>query len=215
MTNSKQDSAQTTDAQQGSSSGESRPRRSFLIEFGSIAIGGIISLFSVLAGLVVFFDPLSRKPKIPKLYRENDSGGNDGFVRVATLDAIPKDGTPVRVVVIDDRIDAWNFIPDQPVGAVFLRRIGKGDDVRVFHSTCPHAGCPISFASQEKQFRCPCHNSAFDLDGKKVDLPGKLNPSPRPMDPLEIDKERLADSREVWIRFLNFETGKHEMKPKI
>jgi len=62
-------------------------------------------------------------------------------------------------------------------------------------------------------YKCPCHNSAFNVAGEKVDLPGKENPSPRPMDTLRVDDQKLAASGEIWVEFLNFYTGIHEKKP--
>ena len=53
------------------------------------------------------------------------------------------------------------------------------------------------------RYRCDaCHDSLFGLDGGIV---GK-SPSPRPLDTLEIDAEKLA-AGEIWVTFVNFKTG--------
>lgn len=197
-----------------------RPRRNFLVEFGALAAGAVGALVSLGAGLTVLLDPLIRKQQVPGKYRQASGGGQEGFVRVATLDAVPDDGVPRRFPVLADQLDAWNFAPNQPIGAVFLRREAGSSEVQVLHSTCPHAGCAVTFKAADAEqsqgfYHCPCHNSAFALNGEKLDRPGKENPSPRPLDALEVDTQRLQDTGEVWIKFLDFYTGRPDMKPKI
>jgi len=62
--------------------------------------GGIVALFPVAAGLFVFLDPI--------LKRKAESGGEGGkqFRRVANLEMLPGDGTPVQVPVIADLTDS-------------------------------------------------------------------------------------------------------------
>jgi menaquinol-cytochrome c reductase iron-sulfur subunit len=190
------------------------PRRSFLVEFGALAVGTVVGLAGLFAGLGVVVDPLIRKKRIPLLFAEGDAAGGDGFLRICTLDSVPDDGVPRRFPVIANQVDAWTFSPDQRIGAVYLRRKPGETDVQVLHATCPHAGCSVSFVPERDVFLCPCHNGAYDPDGERINLPGKDNPSPRPLDKLEVDSTRLANG-EVWIRFMNFYTGRHDMTPKI
>lgn len=49
------------------------------------------------------------------------------------------------------------------------------DGVAKFTRTCPHAGCPLSYNRNEKQFVCPCHNSRFNLDGNCIRGPACPN----------------------------------------
>ncbi len=185
-------------------------RRSFLFNLVTILIGGIISIFSVVIGAIVFFDPLARKAKVPKFYRDEEAG-SDGFIRVASVESIPPSGEPMRFPVIADLIDAWNFTPNQPIGAVYIRRDPDSKEIVVFHATCPHAGCAVSLAGDKKHFLCPCHNSAFDIKGDKVELPGKENPSPRPMDQLD----HRVEGGNILVKFENYYTGIEDKKRKI
>ena len=106
---------------------------------------------------------------------------------MTSLDALPDDGSPQKFPVIADRTDAWNFFPNVPVGAVYLRRTGK-DQVEALQVVCPHAGCSIMLEKKgpgtiikgEKKvpdtfFFCPCHAASFDLAGKRLD---DTSPSP-------------------------------------
>ena len=185
-------------------------RRNFAVEFAAVVIGGILAIFPLVVGLFAFFDPLRGRRARPGGANEQ-LAGPAGYTRIAALDALPENGTPQRFPVISDRQDAWNFVPNQPIGAVFVQRIGP-EEVRVFNATCPHAGCSVT--SNDTTFFCPCHNSSFNLDGTKmVSESGRENPSPRPLDQLNVDAEMLSKG-EIWIECLNFYTGKEHKVPK-
>ena len=181
-------------------------RRRFF-ETAAYVLGGIAGIVPAIIGLFAFLDPLRRTPAKPKLHQEGLGGGGQGFIRIASLDALSLNA-PQRFPVIDDQIDAWNFTPDQPVGAVYIEKLSDSA-VRVFNTTCPHAGCSV--ACNGTAFHCPCHNSSFNLDGSKlVSDSGRANPSPRDLDSLEYE---LRDG-EIWVKFQNFYTGEHEKKVK-
>ena len=177
------------------------PRRNVLVAALAAVCGGIVALFPVAAGLFVFLDPI--------LKRKAESGGEGGkqFRRVANLEMLPGDGTPVQVPVIADLTDAWNREANQPVGAVYLRKTASG--VECFNAICPHAGCFVGYSADRKVFQCPCHTSSFQLDGQRI-LP---SPSPRNMDALQVDETKLP-SGEVWVQFVNYYPGKEKREEK-
>jgi Rieske Fe-S protein len=184
---------------------EDPPRRHVLAAILATIIGGIVSLFPLGAGALVFLDPILRGKK----KGEKGTGHKDGrpLLRVATKDAIPSDGTPVQVPVIADLKDAWNLEPNQPVGAVYLR--SEGGKIECWSAICPHAGCFVAFSAERKCFQCPCHTSSFELDGKRI-LP---SPSPRDMDQLKVDEAKLAEG-EVWVEYVHYYPGKEKQEPK-
>jgi len=186
------------------------PRRSFLYHAMTIVVSSVIGLAPLVSGLAVFFDPLRRRAKA------GASADESNWLRIATLDAVPQDGIPRQFPVIADQVDAWNRIPDQPVGLLYLRREPGSQTVEALNAVCPHAGCFVALVDKgdEKQFRCPCHTSAFSLEGGKLNVAGVTNPSPRDMDPLEVDQEKLAATGEIWVDFKNFYPGKHERVEK-
>jgi menaquinol-cytochrome c reductase iron-sulfur subunit len=174
-------------------------RRSFLEKALAAVIGLVVGVFPLASGLLVFLDPVLRK--------KSAGSGPDGdrpFLRVASLDSIPADGTPVQVPVISDLVDAWNREVNQPVGAVYMIR--KGNEVTAFNAICPHAGCFVGYAADRKCFQCPCHTSSFQLDGERI-LP---SPSPRNMDDLKVE---IKDG-DVWVQFVNYYPGKEEREAK-
>lgn len=162
-------------------------RRGFFAKC-SLALGGVLALFPLLAGIGALFDPLRRK------------GNRGSWVRVASLDQLKEDGTPLYCrVLLPEETDAWTKRTNVPVGAVFLRR-AEGGEVVAFNATCPHLGCAIEKPPGKEHFFCPCHNSAFGLDGSISD---PNSPSPRPMDSLEVSVE----SGQVKVKYLDFRAG--------
>jgi nitrite reductase/ring-hydroxylating ferredoxin subunit len=131
--------------------------------------------------------------------RQKGQGGD--FFRVASLDVLPEDGTPRKFPIIADRRDAWTLFPNEPIGSVWLRRVGP-KAVKALCVVCPHAGCFIGYDAKSGQFLCPCHLAYFDLDGLRTDASSQ---SPRDMDAL--DEPEIRGGKEVWVKFQNFQTG--------
>lgn len=78
---------------------------------------------------------------------------------------------------------AWMFVADTakvrvgdtlqfrtPAGqtVTITRRDSQGTaaDFLALSSTCPHLGCQVHWVAQNQRFFCPCHNGAFDPEGK-------------------------------------------------
>jgi Rieske Fe-S protein len=45
---------------------------------------------------------------------------------------------------------------------------GTADDFVALSSTCPHLGCQVHWQAGAKRFFCPCHNGAFDPEGRST-----------------------------------------------
>jgi menaquinol-cytochrome c reductase iron-sulfur subunit len=169
------------------------------VTFAAACLGLLLVVVPFAAGFLVLIDPLRRK------------GASGQFLRVAPLDAVPDDGRPRQFpVVVERRDDAWNRYRDVPVGAVWLRRTAGGDTVEAFNVICPHLGCSIGYAADRNEFACPCHTSAFALDGQTLS-----GPSPRGMDTLECRIDEQNGRREVWVKFENFYTGRADKVAKV
>lgn len=171
-------------------------RRDFLKQACAAGIGTGLVLVPAAAGLAVLTDPLHRKA----------AAGEKQFV--ALLDSLPADGQPQKFAIRASRVDAWNKMPNAPVGAIYLRRTGE-KSVEALNVTCPHAGCFVDFRRAQKDYFCPCHNSSFDLAGKISD---PNSPSRRGMDRLEVE---IRQEREIWVKFQNFQTGHAEQIPVV
>ncbi len=168
------------------------PRRRFLIKSVAAASGGLAYAVPALTGIAAFLNPLGQKSRAGQL------------LRVASLDMLPEDGTPLTVSVVADRVDAWTS-SREAIGGVLLRRVGP-DRVEALNVVCPHAGCSVVY--QDGKLFCPCHAASFDLDGKRLDA---TSPSPRDLDTLEVE---IRAGTEIWVRFENFQTGVTQKVPE-
>lgn len=179
-------------------------RRGFLAQASAAVVGAVVGIVPLITGLLFFLDPLLRKTEA------GASGGSvekdeNGFIKMQiTADALPADGSPQLYKVYDDVTDAWNKFLNVEIGSVWLRKNNEGEVV-AFTSICPHLGCAVDFRKANQDFYCPCHTSAFDLDGnKKNQIP------PRNMDGLEVTTK---NGNEIWIKYENFRATIPEKKP--
>jgi len=76
----------------------------------------------------------------------------------------------------------------------------KKQDGRVtaFSPNCPHLGCGYRWFSKDRQFKCPCHASFFDIDGKVL-----AGPAPRSLDTIDT---KVEDGK-VLVKFEIFQVG--------
>ncbi|MCL2742434.1 MAG: Rieske 2Fe-2S domain-containing protein [Planctomycetaceae bacterium] len=136
------------------------------------------------------------------LYPATQSGGTGQFFTLAVADSITD--KPAKFSVIGDQQDAWITKANQNIGSVFIVKIGE--EIKAFHSLCPHAGCMIQFGkntnpktgTEEDLFYCPCHAAHFALNGERLD-----GVSPRDLDSLEV---KIEDGN-VQVKFENFVFG--------
>lgn len=171
-------------------------RRGFAAKVAAVFIGVTAFAGPVAAAVVSFLNPLRLK------------GQGGRFFFLTTVESLPEDGTPRRFPVIADRVDAWNTYPNDPIGAVLLRRTGDAKNpVEAFNVICPHAGCFIGYDAQKKEFLCPCHLAYFNLQGERTSTDSK---SPRDMDTLEVE---IRDKGEVWVKFQDFKQGTSKKVP--
>ena len=45
---------------------------------------------------------------------------------------------------------------------------GTASDFIALSSTCPHLGCQVHWEASHSRFFCPCHNGAFNPEGKAI-----------------------------------------------
>ena len=132
------------------------------------------------------------------------AGGAGGgrWIKTVALETL-KEGEPKRVALVADHRDAWTLEKQVELGAVWLLR-EDGDAVKAWSVVCPHLGCAIDKSPTGPGFLCPCHDSAFDLAGRR-----QSGPSPRDLDALAT---RIEDGIIV-IEFQRFRQGTPEKTP--
>ena len=136
---------------------DSYPRRRFLAAaVNSIQglIGGILAV--VLGGAVIG----------PSFLRRRET-----WLKAGSLDAL-NEGEPTPVTLRVSRQDGYTQTVERQV--VFL--VKSGENVTALSSTCTHLGCRVSWDSEAKQLKCPCHGGVYDRTGAVV-----AGPPPAPL----------------------------------
>ena len=78
-----------------------------------------------------------------------------------------------------------------PVAIARRGTSGTRNDFVALSSTCPHLGCQVHWEAKDNRFFCPCHNGAFDPDGKAVAGPPKEAGQFLSRYPLKVEKGLL------------------------
>lgn len=126
---------------------DEQPRRRFLTVASGSALAGLLGAYGTFGYMLgEFVYPAAGKAK--------------GWLFVCTVDQLAEG-------------EALDFT--SPTGAkVVVARQGSGTaegDFLALSSVCPHLGCRVHWESQNDRFFCPCHNGAFDREGKPVSGP--------------------------------------------
>jgi menaquinol-cytochrome c reductase iron-sulfur subunit len=171
------------------------PRREFL-GMATVAIGSLVAMALAIPGVAYVLSPLRRK---------GEEGASHTLTRLNQLEI----GVPRSFAIIEERQDAWVKYPREPVGSVWLVRqpVGSDPPVLALQAECPHLGCAINLKPDRTGFLCPCHTSAFTLEGRPTN-----RVPPRPMDRLEIEVTS-GDNPEIRVRFQRFRTATEEKIP--
>lgn len=164
-------------------------RRGFGQQCMALGLLGLAALAPIAGGLTMLLDPLRRK----------SSRGD--FIPLGAkdmIDALPPN-TPTVFSLKGSLVNAWNTLPDQKIGAVYLVRDEAGR-LTAFQSKCPHQGCVVDYQKDQRRYFCPCHKAAFGLDGGHLKGNG---PETRGLDKLEVK----VDGDQVLVRYQEFRTG--------
>jgi menaquinol-cytochrome c reductase iron-sulfur subunit len=167
--------AEPTPSEEGSS-------RRRLLGAGIAVLGTGLAAAVAAPAAIFLVDPLRNSPT---------SGGKD-FVAVGDREVF-KGGAPVKVDLFVDRVDAWNRAVNVKIGSAWV--LERDGALVAFSSVCPHLGCAIDYDPAVEKFKCPCHRSAFALDGAREE-----GPSPRGLDELQIKDEDGVVSV-MWQRY--------------
>ena len=169
------------------------PRRTFIARL-AMALGGILTAALTVGPIGMLLNPV--------LTRRKSSGDGD-WNSVASIGSFEVGAGPRRVVLKEDRQDAWLRQPGVPVGSVLVQRTTDAD-FAVFSAICPHLGCSVSYEQADESFLCPCHSSSFTLTGELLPHPdGSPNPAPRALDPLEW----RVRGGQLQVRWVAYKTG--------
>ena len=74
----------------------------------------------------------------------------------------------------------------------------QGDSAVAMSTRCTHVGCRVTLDGEnaERPILCPCHDAAFDREGRPLD-----GPANRPLDRLPIEMVGAGEGAEIfWLR---------------
>ncbi len=157
------------------------------MKVGVGALGAGLATVVVAPGLRYALWPLAEGVEV-------SSGGGE-FVVVGNRAQFGKD--PVKVDIYADRVDAWNRTENVKIGSAWV--VELDGQLHAYSSVCPHLGCAVDYSPELGKFKCPCHRSAFALDGTPEE-----GPAPRPLDALELEAQA---GELVAIRYERFKQG--------
>jgi Rieske Fe-S protein len=166
-------------------------RRAFL-KLVTAGLGAVTAALAVIPGLGFLAGPARGAAA---------KGANP--LRVATERDV-KPNRPLRVTAVGPQDDAWLRLDKVTLGSAWLVRTVEDGPIRAFSTVCPHLGCGVDYDEKAGKFNCPCHTSAFDLEGRCLS-----GPSPRGLDELETHVE----GRDVLVRYQRFRVGTSKREP--
>jgi len=141
------------------SPGENGTRRLFFVAW----IYGLWSLIGATLGIPALVYLL-----FPPKVREREE-----WVEIGDIGQLPAKG-PEEVVFRHNRKDGWKVTSEKTTAWVIKI---SDKEVVAFAPMCTHLGCAYHWDEQKQYFLCPCHTSAFGLDGRVL-----AGPAPRPLD---------------------------------
>lgn len=171
-------------------------RRSFFVKLSAIVVGGIVSVVPAIFGGAFVLTPLFKV--------KNEDSDADAFTHVGSMSSLVPGGAPQPFRITGTRQDAWTTYSETAIGSVYVH-LAEDGTLTAFNATCPHLGCTVDFKPEEQKYICPCHDSAFQLDGARTnDIP------PRPLDSLVVE---VRNDDEIWVKYERFRAGTSDKIP--
>ncbi|HLT36698.1 MAG TPA: ubiquinol-cytochrome c reductase iron-sulfur subunit [Enhygromyxa sp.] len=161
-------------------------RRTFL-KVGVGALGAGLAAVVVAPALRYALWPLAEGVEV--------TSGGEEFVVVGDRGQFGKQ--PIKVDIYADRIDAWNRVENVKIGSAWVVEVDG--ELHAFSTVCPHLGCAVDWSADIGKFKCPCHRSAFAVDGTPEE-----GPAPRSLDALDIEPR---EDGLIAIRYERFKQG--------
>ena len=78
------------------------------------------------------------------------------------------------------------FHPEEQTASVFFKQgvflVKNKKEIFALSARCTHLGCTLNYDIVSKTFKCPCHGSTFDGNGKWLAGPAKADLNKAPFD---------------------------------
>jgi len=83
-------------------------------------------------------------------------------------------------------VNGWTILELNEKQVMFIR--DTETTVKALSPICTHQKCVVAYNPAHKRIECPCHGSAYDLEGKVLSGPA---PAPLQTFPAEITEEKV------------------------
>lgn len=155
-------------------------RRDFMkVTTGAVSGLVAVSLGAPIVGYLV--DPAAK------------AGSKDSWINLGPLDTIEVK-IPRAFTFTVTSVNGWERTGVN-YGGFIIRKSEDPLDILILSSRCTHLGCTVSWIAEQSLFICPCHDAAFDLEGKVMH-----GPPPRPLE--RYDEFKLDENGNLLIHYL-------------
>ena len=105
---------------------------------------------------------------------------------VRAASGVRKVAIPLSKVEKLSKVGGWVILKIKGRKVLFVRQ--SVDRVRALDPTCTHEACTVAYEPSSGKIRCPCHKSAYALDGTV-----EAGPAPRPLTvfPAQLRGDRI------------------------
>ena len=123
-------------------------------------------------------------PAVAYLFAVPKSRRKQGWINAGDISQVPLN-SPEEVVFRKTRVDGWKIVNERTTAWVVRK---SPTEVIALAPQCTHLGCAYHWDAERKEFECPCHTSAFSMDGKVLS-----GPAPRSLDryAVKVDGNQL------------------------
>lgn len=91
---------------------------------------------------------------------------------VKTAQQTKTDTEGFTVVGTIAQLNEKGSILNEDLEVIVVRNL-ETDQIVALNSVCPHAGCNVKWEDEDKNLKCPCHDSKFAVDGKLLKGPAR------------------------------------------
>ena len=122
-------------------------------QFVNVVMAFLGTVMGAIIGLPAIGYLLSPATKVQK---------QEAWIPLGLLDGFPI-GVPTLFSFTRSTINGWEKTVNSY--GVFVVRF-SADQVRVFSNICTHLSCRVNWNEERKSYLCPCHDAAFDIEGR-------------------------------------------------
>ncbi len=135
---------------------------------------------SAIYGMGAIITGMLSVPAVMYLFKPAKGRKLSPWVKVGDISQV-QPGKPAEMVFQRKRVDGWKIITEKTSTWVVKE---PNNQVVAYSPQCTHLGCAYHWDDSQHVFICPCHNSAFSIDGRVL-----TGPAPRPLDRLQVKLE--------------------------